>query len=209
MPKVKERWLLTRQRPYRCLTDRVIFFYQVFDPVCQWPHHGLTDQVFFIFFLKVVFDQDVSGHTTVCQTGNHGQKISLATFIITTFSEYRRHIFLQYGPQFVVQWIEVWAGGGAFSFFSSLCERMQNHAESTTHLSPQIQFPPEVIRHHLTWLSKPHHLFLHRHRKNEFGLHRSMAFPHQTITNRRGWWPPRFCLWAHNNFWNIYGYFGE
>ncbi len=66
------------------------FFYQVLDPVRQWPHHGLTDRVFFIFFkssfwprrqwpyhslsdqdfLKkiLVFDQDVSGHTTICQT---------------------------------------------------------------------------------------------------------------------------------------------
>ncbi len=31
-------------------------------------YHSLTDRVFFIF-LKVVFDQDVRGHTTVCQTG--------------------------------------------------------------------------------------------------------------------------------------------
>ncbi len=33
------------------LSDRLGHFsYQVFDPVCQWPHHGLTDRVFFIFF---------------------------------------------------------------------------------------------------------------------------------------------------------------
>ncbi len=25
------------------------FFYQAFDLVRQWPHHGLTDRVFFIF----------------------------------------------------------------------------------------------------------------------------------------------------------------
>ncbi len=57
------KFFLTHQRPYRCLTDRVIFFYQVFDLVHQWPHHGLADRFFFIFF-KVV-----SGHTMVCQTG--------------------------------------------------------------------------------------------------------------------------------------------
>ncbi len=38
-------FFLTHQRPYVCLTDRVIFFYQFFDPVRQWPHHGLIDRV--------------------------------------------------------------------------------------------------------------------------------------------------------------------
>ncbi len=58
---------LTRQRPYRCLTDRVIFFYQVFDQSAS-GHTTVSQMVFFSFFLKVVFDQDISGHTTVCQT---------------------------------------------------------------------------------------------------------------------------------------------
>ncbi len=44
---------LTHQRPYHCLTDRVIFFYQVFDSVRQWPHHGLTDQSFFNHFFDL------------------------------------------------------------------------------------------------------------------------------------------------------------
>ncbi len=43
---------LTHQKPYDCLTDRVIFFYQAFDPVRQWPHHGPTDRFFFYFFSK-------------------------------------------------------------------------------------------------------------------------------------------------------------
>ncbi len=80
---------LTCQRPYHCLTDRVIFFYQVFDPVRQWPHHSLTDRVFFIFlksfstktsvaiprsvrpvFFKDILDWDVNDHTMVSQTGS-------------------------------------------------------------------------------------------------------------------------------------------
>ncbi len=60
---------LTRQKPYHCLTDQVIFFLSGFwpgPPVARPRSHRLG---FFIFFLKDVFDQDVSGHTTVCKTG--------------------------------------------------------------------------------------------------------------------------------------------
>ncbi len=40
------------------LSDRLghFFFNLVFDPVRQWPYHGLTDQVFFIFFFKHIFN---------------------------------------------------------------------------------------------------------------------------------------------------------
>ncbi len=55
---------LTYQQSYHCLTDRVFFFNQVFDPVCQWPYHGLTDQVFHFFF-KHIFDPK-------CQWPHHG-----------------------------------------------------------------------------------------------------------------------------------------
>ncbi len=41
---------------------------QVFDPVWQWPYLGLSDRVFSIFF-KIIFDQNVNGHTTVSQIG--------------------------------------------------------------------------------------------------------------------------------------------
>ncbi len=60
--------LSSRQRQYRCLTDRLIFFLSGFwpgPPVATPQSHRPG---FFIFFKKVVFDQDVSGHTTVCQT---------------------------------------------------------------------------------------------------------------------------------------------
>ncbi len=78
--------MLTRQRPYCCLTDRVIFFYQVFYPVRQWPHRP----GFFHFFLKLfstktlvaipqsvrsvffidILDWDVNDNTTISQTGS-------------------------------------------------------------------------------------------------------------------------------------------
>ncbi len=60
---------LTHQWPYHCLTDRVIFFNQVFDPVCQWPYQGLTDRILFIFFPKTFSTLNVSDHSTVLQTG--------------------------------------------------------------------------------------------------------------------------------------------
>ncbi len=55
---------LTHQWPYHCLTDRVIFFNQVFDPVHQWPSHSLTDRVF-SFFSNKFSTLNVSDHTTV------------------------------------------------------------------------------------------------------------------------------------------------
>ncbi len=82
---------LTRQRLYRCLTDWVIFFYQVFWPSLPVAtHHCFTDRVFFIFlkksfwpilqwsyhslsdrfFLEDILDWDVNDHTTVSQTGS-------------------------------------------------------------------------------------------------------------------------------------------
>ncbi len=96
--------------------------------------------------------------------------------------------FLQPRPQFVVQRIEVWTGGEPVIHFSwdlgcalanhfcifLLCEQAQNPTESMNHLCPQIQFPPEVVRHRLTWLGRPHHLFLHWHHRNESGWHRRM-----------------------------------
>ncbi len=61
---------LTHPRPYHCLTDRLLFFYQVFDPVHQWLYHGLTGLVFSIFFFSNPFSSlNVSDHTTVSQTG--------------------------------------------------------------------------------------------------------------------------------------------
>ncbi len=43
-------------------------FNQVFDPVCQWPYHGLTDG-FFIFFSITFLTLNISDHTTVSYTG--------------------------------------------------------------------------------------------------------------------------------------------
>ncbi len=42
-----------------------------------------------------------------------------------------------------------------------LREQAQNLAENNTHLHPQIQFLPKMVRHRLIWLSRPHHSFLH------------------------------------------------
>ncbi len=61
-PQVRGK--LTCQWPYRCLTDWVIFFHQVFDPIHQWPYHGLTNRGFFFFF-KHIFDPE-------CQWPYHG-----------------------------------------------------------------------------------------------------------------------------------------
>ncbi len=78
--------ILTRQRPYHCLTDWVIFFIRFltrstsghttvsqtrffhffksyFRPRCQWPYHGLSDQFFFD-----ILDKDINDHTMVLQT---------------------------------------------------------------------------------------------------------------------------------------------
>ncbi len=98
--------------------------------------------------------------------------------------------FFQYQPQFIVKWIEVWAGEGPVIRFDeiwvvllqlflcfSLCEWAQNPAESTSYLGPRIQFSPEVVWHRLTWLGRPHHLFLHWCCKNESELHRSTRPP--------------------------------
>ncbi len=45
-----------------------------------------------------------------------------------------------------------------FAYFFC-CERVQNPAESHTHLHPQIPFPTELIRRHLTLLNRPLHFF--------------------------------------------------
>ncbi len=64
--------MLTRQRPYHYLTDRVIFLSIRFFTLSA-SGHTMVSQTgffhFFFFFFKVVFDQDISGHTMVCQTG--------------------------------------------------------------------------------------------------------------------------------------------
>ncbi len=122
--------------------------------------------------------------------------------------------FFHHQPQFIIQWINVWAGGGqssismksgcalstSFVFFSH-CEWVQNPAESATHLYPRIQFPLEVMGQHLMWLVRPPLLFLHRCGKMKSGLPRVWN-PLQTIT-KGGWCsfePLGFCLWPHTNF---------
>ncbi len=57
-----------RQWPYRCLTDRIIFFNQVFDPVCQWPYQ-VSQTGFFHFFKNTFSTLNISDHTKVSQTG--------------------------------------------------------------------------------------------------------------------------------------------
>ncbi len=83
---------LTRQKPYDCLTDRVIFFQLGFwpgPPVAtprshrpvffifflsrfglkrQWPYHGLSDPVFFSKTFYTILHLDINDHTTVCET---------------------------------------------------------------------------------------------------------------------------------------------
>ncbi len=84
----------------------------------------------------------------------------------------------------IPQWIVFWAVGGPISAsiksgmcscnhfgIFSLCERVQNPVEKTTGLRRRIQFPPNVVRHHLAWLGRPHHVFLHWCHKKESGLH--------------------------------------
>ncbi len=61
------RKFLTRQRPYHCLTDRVIFSIRFLTRFAS-GHTTVSQNPFFFNFFSVVFDQDVSGHTTVCQT---------------------------------------------------------------------------------------------------------------------------------------------
>ncbi len=113
------------------------------------------------------------------------REISLAIFTIAAFSESRFWNFWvqarSSSTDYNLQFTELWSGleecqsstsmksgtcsRNHFCVFFSLFEWVQNLAESTTHFSPQIQFPPEVVRHHLTWLGGPHRSFLHRYRK--------------------------------------------
>ncbi len=133
--------------------------------------------------------------------------------------------FFQHRPQFIVQWIEVWAGGGPvirfdeiknmllqpfcifFTLWASAESCWKHHSPSSMNM-----FLLEVVRHHLTWLGRPRYSFLHWRCKNESGLHQSMKLPTKTLVMGGGWrplWTLRFCIWPHNNFWHIRGHFGD
>ncbi len=132
--------------------------------------------------------------------------------------------FLRHCTQFMVPWIEVSTRGGPVIHIDEIWDmHLQPFLHfltlwagagscwSTIHHCLWIQFPPEVVRHRITWLGRPHHSSLHRHCKNESGLHQSTKLSTKPLPTRGDDLPELLgvCLWCHNNFWHIRSHFGD